>query len=267
MMHEQQRPRRFQWLAPVSLIFIGIVFGSHYIMFPLALVARIMEKIPLQLWLKQLLRWPFIGFYAALYAINLLFTDLSAYLALSVIGLALALAALAFARPTQLGRVGLLLGLLAILAMPITRQYRSAVVTSSDSVHIDVPTQPGLLNGVVKAAQVGVEMRRCDYKLLGWSKQDALYGEETCGTHHRLWVYWPMSDSSLQAVSTVPTELLRQEISREELRAEGVRSGVPTDDALRIVVREPGLASQAGGWYAFVARHIYGPEDVVVIMR
>jgi hypothetical protein len=47
---------------------------------------------------------------------------------------------------------------------------------------------------VVKATQVGVELRRCDYTLLGWDDQDTLYGEELCGERHRYSIYNPVSE-------------------------------------------------------------------------
>jgi hypothetical protein len=54
-------------------------------------------------------------------------------------------------------------------------------------------------------------------------------------------------------------------VNREQLRTLGVGSRVLHDEALCLVVREPGLTSRQSEWTAFVARHIYGPEDVVVV--
>lgn len=267
MIDEKHTHSRFRWLVSAALIFIVVFFGTHYLKLPLALVGRTVTGPPSPLWLGRLLRVPLRAIYAALYPIDLLFTSLPVYLALSAIGLALCTAALALARPAKLGRAALMLGLLAVFALPSLYRYKPAVVGDPKYALIRVPTQPGPLAGVTKAMQAGAEVRRCDYKLLGWSEQDALFGEEVCGSHHRFWVYWPMSDRRLQTVSVVPVDLFRQEVSREQLRAEGISSCVPLDDTLRIVVREPGLSSRAGWWYAFVARHIYGPEDVVVMMR
>lgn len=133
--------------------------------------------------------------------------------------------------------------------------------------NVHVPTQPGPYTGVVKSTQAGVELRPCDYILYGWDEHDTLYGEEICDERRRYWIYDPLSKTRLATVTTPPPDLFRQEVEREQLRALGVGSRVPTDEALRIVVREPGLASRQGEWTAFVARHIYGPEDVVVVAR
>ena len=263
---------RFGWLVPASLIFIGVIFGSIYIRYPYALLAQGIAAMPTPLWLSRLLRWPLIGFHLLLYPIDLLFTSLTVYLVLSVAGVVLGIATIALARPRKLSLALVLLGLLAITALPFVYRYRPAVTVDPGGALIRVPTQPGRIAGVVKTTQVGAEVRQCEYKLLGWSKESALYGEETCGTSHRTWVYWPMSDRRLQTVTVVPTDLLQQSVSREDLRAEGVRATIPHDETLRITVRESGMASPESGsqgswWYAFVARHVYGPEDVVVIMR
>jgi len=269
--HESSDRERLGWLVPASLIFIGVLFGSRYIRFPGALLAQGVAAMPTPLWLSRRLRWVWIGF-LLLYPIDLLFTSLTVYLVLSAAGLVLGIATIALARPRKLSLALLLLGLLAIAALPFVYRYRPAVTVDPGGAQLHVPTQPGRIAGVVKSTQAGAEMRQCEYKLLGWSKENALYGEETCGTSHRTWIYRPMSNRRLQTVTVVPTDLLQQSVSREELRTEGVRATIPHDEMLRITVRESGLASpesnsQESWWYAFIARHVYGPEDVVVIMR
>jgi len=269
--HGNPDRERWRWLVPVALSFIGVIFGSRYIKFPVALLAQGVAAMPTPLWLSRRLRWLWIGFFV-LYPIELLFTSLTVYLVLSAVGLVLGIATIAVARPRKLSLALLLLGLLAIAALPFVHRYRPAVTVEPGGAQLHVPTQPGRIAGVVKSARAGAEVRQCEYMLLGWSTESALYGEETCGTSHRTWVYWPMSDRRLQTVTVVPTDLLQQSVSREDLRAAGVRATIPHDERLRITVREPGLASPESGsqgswWYAFVARHVYGPEDVVVIMR
>ena len=121
-----------------------------------------------------------------------------------------------------------------------------------------VPTEPGAVAGVVKATQTGAEVRRCEYELLGWSRSEgAIYGEEVCGGRKLNWVYWPLSDHYERAVPVVADELMREEVS--EL------TGVHSVHSLDSVVRGPVLRSPEGWWNAFIPRHIYGPEDVVVV--
>ncbi len=267
MTDETQSRRQLGWLVPAALIFVGVVFGSFYVKIPLALVWRTLEMLPLGPWLWQTLQRSLTAVYIGLYPLDLLFTSLPLYLALSAIGLCLAIAALILVRPAGVGRIALWLCVLAVVALPAAYWYEPAVTVAPGQVAVRIPTRPGLFGGAVKAVQSGAEVRRCEYTLLGWSEQDALYGKESCGSRERLWVYWPMSDRRLETVDAVPTDLLRQEVSREQLRDVGVASTVPKDASLRIVVRAPGLASRQGWWIAFVARHTYGPEDVVVLMQ
>ena len=257
---------RSRWLTPFAVAFALGLFGIRYIRFPLAMLARAVDAVSVPRWLSGFLRWPYIGLYAALYPIDLIYTRLWIYLALTALGLAVVFAALLFGRPSRLGRVALLISLLAIAGVPFVYRYRPVVRVDPARVDMKVPTQPGPIAGVVKAAQSAAEIRRCSYTLLGWGDNDALYGEEVCDSQHRLWAYYPMSSESLETVASVPDELFRREVTRDDLRAAGVTSTIPQDD-LRIAVRVPALVSNEGWWFAFVARHLYGPEDVVVVVR
>lgn len=257
---------RFRWLTPAALIFIAVVFGNRYARIPYFLALRALTTLPLPPWLKQAVTSPFSLPLLGDYVFGLaLFTSVPIYLSLSVAGIVLGVAALVFTRPCRSGRLALLLALASILALPLVSPYRPAVTVDPAQTSIHVPTQPGPYIGVVKQTQAGLEVRRCDYKLLGWDERDTLYGEEICGERHRYWVYHPISKTSLETVVTVPPDLFGHEVDREHLRTLGVGSSIPKDEALRIVVREPGLSSRRGGWTAFVARHLYGPEDVVVL--
>lgn len=261
-------PQRRRWLLPAALVFIVLVFGSHYARLPIGGVYRALWTLSTPRWLRGLFEAPLRGFYIGLWWFDLLFfSRVASYLALSAAGLGLAVAALIWSRPGKLGSGLLVVSLVAILALPAIYRYEPAVTVDPTMARVRVPTQPGPIRGVVKTMQAGMEIRRCDYRLLGWSEQDALYGEETCGERRRTWVVWPMSDARLETVEAVPDDLLREEVSRDALRAAGVRSTIPQDEPLRLAVREPGLASPTGWWVAFIARHTYGPEDVVVLMR
>lgn len=267
MIEETQSPKRHTWLVPAALIFVVVIFGSHYALFPRALAWRALKASPLVPWLDRAMERSLTATYFGLYPLYLLLTSLPVYLVASAVGLGLAVAALILVRPARIGQIALWLSILAVVGIPAARWYQPAVTVAGNQVVARVPTQPGLIRGVVKAVQSGTEVRRCEYELLGWSEQDALYGEEVCGDRRRLWVYWPMSDRRLQTVETVPDDLTGEPVTREQLVEAGVTARMPGDPELRIVVREPGLASREGWWVAFVARHLYGPEDVVVLMQ
>ena len=81
-------------------------------------------------------------------------------------------------RPAGVGRIALWLCVLAVVALPAAYWYEPAVTVAPGQVAVRIPTRPGLFGGAVKAVQSGAEVRRCEYTLLGWSEQDALYGKE-----------------------------------------------------------------------------------------
>ncbi len=49
------------------------------------------------------------------------------------------------------------------------------------------------------------------------------------------------------------------------VRAEGVRPIIEEPNARRVYLQEGSLLSADGYWVALVARHLYGPEDVVIV--
>ena len=236
-----------RWFVWLSAAFIWLFFGSRYLRFLLYLVHQAVPS------LEPILTWGSM----VLYPLDWLFTYLGIYTGFSVFGLLLGMTAMVWGRPGRQGRIMLVGGLLAILAMPAVYRYRPAVNVEPGFV-MRVPTEPGAIAGVVKSTQTGAEVRRCEYTLLGWSRSEgALYGEEVCGRRRLNWVYWPMSDHYERAVSIVADDLMREEVS--EL------AGVHSVYSLNNVVRGPVLRSSEGWWNAFIARHIYGPEDVVVV--
>ncbi len=240
------RDRR-KYLVYLSIIFIWLFFGSRYLHFLLYYLHQAAPSAEPLLTKVSMILYPF----------DWLFTYLGVYIGFSILGLVLAVIALAWGRPGWMGRVALAGGLLAIVVLPVVYRYQSVVKTEAGYV-MRVPTDPGALAGVVKATQVGAEVRRCEYKLLGWSRsQGALYGEEVCGEQSRHWVYWPLSDHYEQAVSMVADDLVREDL------AESV--GMQAVHSLDGTLRGPVLRSPEGWWYAFIAQHISGPEDVIVV--
>ncbi len=152
---EKQESR---WLLLLAVAFSWLLFVSRYAYFPLYLLHQTMPGA------ESLL----LGVYWLLFPGDLLFTRLGRYLALSVLGLMLVLAAWANSRAGWIGRAALGIGLLAIVALPVVYRYEPAVRVAPDY-EAQVITQPGRLAGVVKRMQVGAEVRACEYELLGWS--------------------------------------------------------------------------------------------------
>lgn len=151
----------------------------------------------------------------------------------------------------------------------IVFRYQPAVVAAR-GYEMHWPTRPGLLESVSERVQAFFEIRTCDYTILGWDGEGLLFYEEACRDRpSRIWTYNPGDRSRPRRVGAAPGELLQQAIPRssilEMVRSPGVRpaDAEPTVRILEVPV--DGLASPDGRWVAVVVRHIYGPEDVIVL--
>jgi hypothetical protein len=133
------------------------------------------------------------------------------------------------------------------------------------------PTQPaGAWDAITKSYQSFVETRTCEYTVLGWSAEGTLYYKETCEDGGpRTWSYAPGSKSEASAVETSPPNLFQQTVPRRAIldwvRVPQVRPADAEPSVRRLKVRVDGLASPDGGRVAVVVRHLYGPEDVLVL--
>ncbi len=187
MSRQKLHDGRFRWLMPSALIFTMGVFGSHYAKFLYALVLRAFDAVALSEGINQLVSWPARGIHAGFYFLHrLLFISLPRYLLPAVAGTALMITALTLARPTRAGRALLLLSFLTITALPALYRYKPAAPSDSATHRqLCVVTYSGPPAGVTRSIQVGAELRYCDYRLLGWSEQDTVCGEERCGNRHR----------------------------------------------------------------------------------
>jgi len=201
--------------------------------------------------------------------VTTLFSHLGRYLAISAAGILLALAALRFGPRNRVLRAVEALTLVGILAFPCFFHYQPPLVAAPGGLAY-VPTQPGLLDGVVKNAQVAAERVPSTYEIVGWSGDGVLYYQETVKATEatRTWAYTPGKGARPQLVAEaagiVPTATAEREALLELVRAptQPERSE-PSSRPLKI--RQDGLASPDGRWAAVVAKHIYGPEDVIVV--
>ncbi len=201
--------------------------------------------------------------------VTTLLSELGFYLGVSAVGIILALAALLFGPRKRVLLAVEALTLVGMLAFPWLFHYQAAVVAAPGEV-VYVATQPDLLDGVVKAAQGSSEIVPSTYEILGWSGDGVLYYREIVATTQttRTWAYTPGATEGAQLVTAaedlVPTAPAEQEALLERVRAQvWPESAEPSTRALHI--REDGLASPDGRWAAVVTKHIYGPQDVIVV--
>ncbi len=200
---------------------------------------------------------------------SIFLSDLGRYLALSAVGILLALAALRFGPRRRALRLAEALTLVAILAFPWLFHYHAPLVAAPGHV-MHVATMPGLVEGVAKQAQAFAELVPSTYTLLGWSGDGVLYYQETVKATQarRTWAYAPGRDAHPRLVAA-PTDIVPTVVSPRQsllplVRAPGSNaSAEPLSRAYAF--REDGLASPDGRWAAAVVHHTYGPEDVVVV--
>ena len=251
-----------RWLSVVGLAFGGYLLLSVPLVEALTAASEFL-KVDL-----TLTPWGFLlsGLWLIVYVRMLLFSHLATYLLASGFGMALALAALIWGRPWWGTRILLILMVLAILAFPWFQHYRP-VVAAAPGYQMRWPTQPARLETVVKSAQAAAEIQPCQYTLLGWSPNGVLYYRERCRWGAQAWAYDPVAEGRPRQVTETPSDLVQETRGAWEL--DGIQvPGVPPEGQPHtrdVVVQGQGLASPDGRWVAVVVRHLYGPEDVVVL--
>jgi hypothetical protein len=256
---DQPSQVRRVWLSIAALIIGGVIFAPFYVLLTIhPFLPTSFRVVPY--WYQLIMLFQFLH--------ALLFSRAATYLLISLLGIGAALMALLWARPHWIVRVLLILTLLAILAFPWFYRYQPAVV-GAPGYEIRVPTQPGLLDGVTKRAQEGAEIRPCEYALLGWLAEGVLYYEAACGKDSpQIWSFAPDQSGDAQRIPSAPQGLIRRNSQTSALnwvRAAGVRSVSEELNARRVYVQDGSLASLDDRWVALVARHLYGPEDVVTV--
>lgn len=246
-------PRRSgRWLLVAALVLGGLLFLGQY------LAGAVMYGL-------RLVGSPFIPIvaldFAYLYPLGLLFSNPIIFWVSSVLVLGLAVLAWVWGHPDRVARVALLLVILAVVVTPLVRHYRPAV-KAKPGVTMRVLTLPGVWESPSKGFGVGAEVARCAYALRGWDADGNLYYTETCSQRVNEWRCSPATDTRTRLTLSLPNEMHQQAVSRP---ADKVTARLPQDEALRVTVREPVLRSPDGAWDAFVAKYVYGPEDVVVV--
>lgn len=260
MMSVLGRFRRLNWLTILALV-IGAPFYAALAWAVLA--SALVRSGDPGGWTQffSFLALPFAFVFASL------FDSVNTYVLLSVVGIALGIAALVWERRSRWARIGALLVILSIVAFPWVYRY-SPPLAAAPGYELRCITQPDFPDSVVKASQVTTEQCPCQYELLGWSADGQLYYQATCGAETQAWRYIPSLNRS-ERISMVPADLNQATISSSQVLAMVRAAGVWPPDSepvmRRLHVRGKGLVSPDGRWSAIVTRHVYGPEDVAVL--
>ena len=216
-----------------------------------------------------------LGLYAPVFFASLLLSLTARYLFFSAAGLALSLITLGLlvARDRrQVFRRACFYLLVAcaasVLVFPIVFRYRPAV-QASPGVEMRLVDQPGFLNGAVRSCQISAELQNEVYVPVGWAAEHMLvYRRYSCGPQA---FKWDCGDETTWAydVQTGHTTLH----SANEAALTGhfcapqicVKPYLSTKSFFSGRRSPEALVSTDGRWIAFTARHVYGPEDLLVI--
>ncbi len=249
------------WLSPLGLLLSWGLFVPFYLVYIFGLFSLFQIDPP---------RWLGILIFPPVMLTSTAFTHLPVYLTATLLGIGSITAALKWGRSNRVVRVLLFLGLLAILFYAFVTPYQPAVL-AADEYEMDWLTQPGLLDGVAKRAASLNETRPCSYQLLGWSEEGVLYYEAICQANElTFWAYTP--GQAAERVDAIPIILNRDVVSTSDavdwVYASSVRPASAEPMARELAIRHhEALLSGDGRYLALISRHIYGPEDVLVIQK
>lgn len=256
-----QKPLRvLSWLA---ILIGGVVFIPSCI---LAIASMLVPLTSMQSgvtgFLSTLLFMPF-------YFVSMVFFgNASIYLLVSAAVLVLGITALIWGHPRRSARISLLTTILAAIAFPLLYHY-TPPLAAAPGYSMQVVTQPIFLNSIVKMSQVVTEKRPCEYTLLGWSANNQLYYQATCG-EVELWRYDPLSNRT-ERITTVPSDLSQAVVTDNDVlnmvRADGVRPKEYESTTRLLHIQSKGYVSPDEQWTAVVTQHTYGPEDIVVLSQ
>ena len=131
-------------------------------------------------------------------------------------------------------------------------------------------TQPrGLLAAYGKSIQQLLDIRDCQYEILGWSSDGVLYFQGGCGGQSLPWRTVPDQPASVLPVAAAPPGLYREPVLKaillDRVRAPGVWPVNAEPYTRDVIVQSMPYTSPDGRWLAFVAERVYGPQDVLLL--
>ena len=212
-----------------------------------------------------------------------LLSDMTRYVTISLAALILTSAALIWLAVRERRRIWrrgrfyvFLVALTSVLAFPFVMRYQPAV-EAAPGVELRIVEKPGLLEGVVKQCQVGAEVRGCVYEPLGWVYEHTLLYRKWCGGFYTK-EGWQPGSPGCPMLYDLKTGKIGGSLADRAPSYETCNPAVCVSPALAERTYFPPLRylpghfedpviSPDGRWIAFTARHVYGPEDLLVISR
>ncbi|MBC7234069.1 MAG: hypothetical protein H5T68_12600 [Chloroflexi bacterium] len=168
-------------------------------------------------------------------------------------------------------RRAVLLTILALIVISLTvfavlvLHYQPALSAAPGYEAIFV-TKPHFWENPIRVWQRVTEQRPCEYQILGWSADNRLYYQATCGTETQVWEYALNRESSQ---TSLPNALIQNTLSRgnvlDMVRADGVRPREYEPVTRPVLLKSEGYLSPDGRMIAIVTQHLYGPQDIVIL--
>jgi hypothetical protein len=276
LVRRRNSAERWQFILTAVAVPLAMPFLAFL---PLSSLMRLLSSISMSGWLFAIEVYPFLS--------QWLLSDMARYVTISLAALVLTFAALiwlAVHERKQLWRRGrfyvLLVAFASVLVFPFVMRYQPAVEVAP-GVELRIVEKPGLLEGVVKQCKMGAEVRRCVYEPLGWADAQTLVYRKWCGGHYTERGWQPGAPQPPQAYHLDTDGVSPFDGDMNALSDETCAPGVcispllvekkyfPPLHYLPGHFKDP-VVSPDGRWVAFTARHtrhIYGPEDLLVISR
>jgi hypothetical protein len=165
-------------------------------------------------------------------------------------------------------RALLFAGLLSMAAFPFLYRYQPAVTAAPGHQLLLVTGPDSFCDHVRRQSETFWEIRRCEYEIIGWDEDERLFYKARCdGDSEQLWAYQPDARTGPEPAAAIP-DTLYPIVSLPEA-IDYVQADVYPPSAEESVRRlsfpPPWSVSPTGHWVAAVARHVYGPEDVIVV--
>jgi len=270
----QCRPsERWQFILTAVAVPLAMPFLALWL---LSAVMRLPSSISTPGWLFGILAYPSLS--------QWLLSDMTRYVTISLAALILTSAALIWLMVHErrwIWRRGrfyvLLVALTSVLAFPFVMCYQPAV-EAAPGVELRIVEKPGLLEGVVKRCQVMAEVRGCVYEPLGWADARTLVYRKWCKGYYTEEGWEPLAPQLPQAYHLDTNGVSPFDGDLDALSDKTCAPSVCVSPALAERTYFPPLyylpghfgdplVSPDGRWVAFTARHVYGPEDLLVISK
>jgi hypothetical protein len=163
------------------------------------------------------------------------------------------------------------------LALPLAVGPYQPAVQAAPGAELRQVEQRGWLAGVVKGLQAGAEIRPLVYEPLGWADEQTLVYRTWRGAGYDQTGAWqdgepgPVLAYDVATGANRPWDGALDGLHRAACPGGGCIQPLlakyyqPADRLYFTGRHEDILPSPDGRWYAFVARHEYGPEDLVIV--